>query len=180
MLVSQAADTGSRRTDEGAQVELSTSTASTADTSASGSTARKEHESAAAGSRWRSETEVYAAEALAAARAAEAAWNERIRNAYASVAASTPFQSSSAQALSQDNKPKSHALSYARLVLQPPHAPENAEMRYEAILFKASVQPATSREHFKRIHLTLGRFLLIFVWGWLHCSFDGTSHGGTG
>jgi hypothetical protein len=40
----------------------------------------------------RTEAEVYAAESRAAAKAAEEKWNERIRAAYASVAASTPFR----------------------------------------------------------------------------------------
>lgn len=59
---------------------------------------------------------MYAAESRASARAAEAHWNERIRNAYASVAASTPFQPSSPKASPAENKPAFHALSYARQV----------------------------------------------------------------
>ncbi|BDA48093.1 hypothetical protein COCOBI_11-3510 [Coccomyxa sp. Obi] len=71
-------------------------------------------ESAGPGMRRRSETEVYAAESQASARAAEAQWNERIRNAYASVAAGTPFRPSLSKASPAETKPASHALSYAR------------------------------------------------------------------
>lgn len=61
----------------------------------------------------RSETEVYAAESQAAATVAQAKWNERIRSAYASVAASTPMWPSQPKPRPQE-KPSSHALSYVR------------------------------------------------------------------
>lgn len=119
MQVSQAVSTGKGSTDGGAQ--LSSSLARSASTGAVGSTTRKQQasESTAPDVRRRSDTEVYAAESLAAARAAEARWNERIRNAYANVAANTPFRSSNSGAVQQEEKPVSHALSYARRVCYP-------------------------------------------------------------
>ncbi|KAK9907334.1 hypothetical protein WJX75_001639 [Coccomyxa subellipsoidea] len=112
--IAQALSTGKGSTDGGAQ--LSSSPARSASTGAVGSTTRKQQasESTAPDVRRRSDTEVYAAESLAAARAAEARWNERIRNAYANVAANTPFWSSNSGAVQQEEKPVSHALSYAR------------------------------------------------------------------
>ncbi|CAL8462909.1 g2443 [Coccomyxa elongata] len=101
---------------DGPDYKPSSSGARVAGATASASTAPKQlpGESAAPGVRRRSETEVYAAESRASARAAEAHWNERIRAAYASVAAGTPFRPSSPKESPAENKPASHALSYAR------------------------------------------------------------------
>lgn len=103
---------------DGPNITTSSSGATDAGATASASTAQKQlpGESATPGVRRRSETEVYAAESQASARAAEAQWNERIRNAYASVAAGTPFRPSMPKASTAENKPASHALSYARRV----------------------------------------------------------------
>lgn len=88
---------------------------------ASAATAQRQlpGESAAPGVRRRSETEVYEAESRASARAADAHWNERIRSAYASVAAGTPFRPSLPKPLPAEAKPVSHALSYARQISSP-------------------------------------------------------------
>lgn len=68
--------------------------------------------------RAKTDAEVYDSESRAAAKAAEDRWNERIKAAYASVAASTPFRPKEETAPKASRAVATSALSYARCVLE--------------------------------------------------------------